>query len=314
LSNPASAPKRRAGWNAGAPLISVLLNPAAGLTQTEDRCARVTQAFAAAGADAHVMLLRSPEAARDAARQALAAGASIIVAGGGDGTISTVASVVVGTKTPLGVLPLGTLNHFARDIGIRADLDAAVATIVAGYTRDVGVGEVNGGTFLNNVSIGIYPDIVVERERLRQVGYHKWIAFAMASARILRRYRRLAVRLAAGEVAAGARTAFLLVGNNEYQVDGLSLGARSRLDGGRLFAYLAPRVHTRELPKLLVLAVAGRARKRQVLESIAATTLQVDTPRRRRLRVALDGEVIAIRPPLEFRIRPAALRVIAPAA
>jgi YegS/Rv2252/BmrU family lipid kinase len=300
--------------NAGARLITVLLNPAAGLTQTEDRCARVTQAFAAAAADAQVMVLRSGADAPDATRQAIAAGASTVVAGGGDGTISSVASVLAGTTTPLGVLPLGTLNHFAKDAGIPQDLDAAVATIVAGHIRNVDIGEVNRRTFLNNASIGIYPDIVVERERLRQRGHHKWIAFALASARILRRYRELVVRLAAADAIGRTRTAFLVVGNNEYQVDGLSLGARPRLDGGRLFAYLAPRVHTRELPKLLLLALAGRARERQVLESIAATTLHVDTPGRRRLRVALDGEVIVMRAPFEFRVRPAALRVIAPAA
>jgi YegS/Rv2252/BmrU family lipid kinase len=296
--------------NAGARLITVLLNPAAGRTQTEERCARAMQAFAAAGAEAQVMVLRSAAAAPDAARQAIAAGASTIVAAGGDGTISAVASVLAETTTPLGVLPLGTLNHFARDVGIPQDPEPAVATIVAGHVRKVDIGEVNGRTFLNNASIGIYPDVVVERERLQQLGHYKWIAFALASTRILRRYRRLVVRLTAGDAIERARTAFLLVGNNEYQVDGLSLGARPRLDDGRLFAYLAPRVHTRDLPKLFALALAGRARERQALESVAGTEFHVDTPGLRRLRVALDGEVIVLRPPLRFRVRPAALRVI----
>jgi len=297
----------------GARLITVLLNPAAGVKQTDDRCAHVGQAFAAVGVKAQVTVLRTPGDAPDAARQAIAAGACAVVAGGGDGTVSSIASVLVGTSTSLGVLPLGTLNHFAKDVGIPQDLAAAVATIVAGHTRNVDVGEVNGRTFLNNASIGMYPDIVIERERLRQLGYQKWIALAIASARILHRYRGMALRLAAGDAVERVRTSFLFVGNNEYQVDGLSLGARPRLDGGRLFAYLAPRVRTRELPKLLALALAGRARERQVLESMDASELRVDTPGRGRLRIALDGEVTVMGAPLQFRARPGALRVIAPA-
>jgi diacylglycerol kinase family enzyme len=296
--------------------------------KTEEQRARVSELFAAAGVDARIVMLTSGAHAADAARDAAAAGACAIVAGGGDGTVNAVASVVAGTATALGVLPLGTLNHFAKDAGIPLDLEPAVATIIAGHIKKMDTGDVNGRTFVNNASIGIYPDIVVERERLRQLGYRKWIAFALASARHLRRYRRLVVRLAtprpgsgqaprpgseqAGDGSDRARTAFLFVGNNEYQVDGLSLGARDRLDGGRLFAYLAPRVHTRELPKLFALALTGRARERQALESFAAEELDVATPGRRRLRVAVDGEVIVMRVPLRFRARPASLRVIVP--
>lgn len=181
----------------------------------------MTELFAAADVDAQVVLLPSGAHAPDAAREAHAAGACAIVAGGGDGTVNAVGSVVAGTNTVLGVLPLGTLNHFARDAGIPLDLEAAVATVVAGHIRTVDTGEVNGRTFVNNASIGIYPDIVVERERLRQLGHRKWIAFVLASARILRRYRRLVVRLAAprqgsgqaGDASDRARTAFLFVGN-----------------------------------------------------------------------------------------------------
>jgi diacylglycerol kinase family enzyme len=314
VSDLVSALSAARGPNAGARLITVLLNSAAGRAQSEERCARVTELFAAAGVDAQIVLLPSGAHAAAAAREAADAGACAIVAGGGDGTVSAVASVVVGTDRALGVLPLGTLNHFAKDAGIPLDLESAVATIVAGHTRRVDTGEVNGQTFVNNASIGIYPDIVVERERLRQLGHRKWIALAIASARILRRYRGLVMRLAAGDTTERARTAFLFVGNNEYHVDGLSLGSRDRLDGNQLFAYFAPRVHTRELPKLLTLALAGRARERNVLESIAATELHVDTPGRRRLRVGVDGEVIVMRVPLHVFARPASLRVIVPAA
>jgi len=294
-------------------MIAVLLNPASGTTETRDRSARVARLFEAAAADAQIVELQSGAQAADAARSAVSHGAAAVVAGGGDGTVSSVASVLVGSMTPLGVLPLGTLNHFAKDAGIPQDLGAAVATVMAAHVTSVDVGEVNGRTFINNSSIGVYPDIVTEREKLRKQGYRKWMAFALASARILRRYRGLVVRITAEAAIARARTAFLVVGNNEYETDGLDLGARARLDGGQLVAYLAPRVHARELPKLLALALVGRAKGHHALESFAATELHVHTPGRHRLRVALDGEVAVMTRPLRYRTRPGSLRVIVPA-
>ena len=293
--------------------ITVLLNPAAGAAQSDDRCAKIAGLFAAAGVEARVVVLHPGVDVRDAVREALQHGAQAIVAGGGDGTVNAVASMLPGTPAALGVLPLGTLNHFAKDAGIPLDLEAAVATVAAGHTASVGIGDVNGRTFVNNASIGIYPDIVIERERLRRLGHRKWIAFAIASARILRRYRRLVVHISAGGTTMRMRTAFLFVGNNEYQVDGPALGGRVNLTSGRLFAYLAPRVHTRELPKLLALALAGRARQQRALESFSAAELEVETPGHRHVRVAVDGEVIEMRGPLRFTARPEALRVIVPA-
>jgi diacylglycerol kinase family enzyme len=213
---------------------------------------------------------------------------------------------------PMGVLPLGTLNHFAKDLGLPLDLGEAVKTIANRRTVKVDVGEVNGRTFLNNSSIGIYPDIVMEREALRRRGFRKWTAFAVATAKILRHYRGLVLKITAGGPAETARTPFLLVGNNEYQIDGIHLGDRSRLNGGRLSAYHAPRVHARELPRLLALALAGRARENHILESFLARELRVETPGRRSLRVALDGEIVRMTAPLHYRIRPLALRVIVP--
>ena len=297
-------------------MITVLLNPAAGTTHAGNLHAHVEQLFQAAGSPARVVSLGSGADAAEAARSAAEAGAEVVVAGGGDGTVNGVASALVdlaGRQPPLGVLPVGTLNHFAKDLGIPFDLARAVETIVAGHAMRIDVGDVNGRVFVNNSSIGIYPDIVVERERLRHQGYRKWIAFALASVRILRRYRGVIVRITAGDATKASRTPFLFVGNNEYQADGIHLGARARLDGGRLFAYVAPRLRPRDLPKLVALALVGRARSQHTLETFAAVALQVETPRRRRVRVAVDGEVARMSTPLRYRVRPLALRVIVPA-
>src|SRR5207237_165954 len=159
--------------------------------------------------------------------------------------------------------------------------------IVDRHTARVDVGEVNGRPFLNNSSIGLYPDLVVERERLRQRGHRKWIAGALAVAAILRNYRGILVRLTSAEATGRARTPFMFVGNNEYETEGLRLGGRPHVDCGKLFGYLAPRVHTRELPKLLAAALLGRTHSARTLRSFPATELEVETPGRHRVRVAL---------------------------
>jgi diacylglycerol kinase family enzyme len=291
-------------------VIIVILNTSSGSNRIEDLPDHLAGLFKAAGAPAHIVPLSAPAEAPAAARSAVDRGADVVVAAGGDGTVNSVASVLVGSNVPLGVIPRGTLNHFARDAGIPVDLQRAVDTVAHGRVTRVDVGEVNGRVFLNNSSIGIYPSIVVEREALRHQGYWKWTAFAVATVRILRHYRGVVVRITAGESTHTARTPFLFVGNNQYRVEGRHLGARDRLDSGRLFAYLAPRVHARDLPKLLGRALIGR--EHDTLESFAAVMLRVDTPERRRLRVATDGEVVVMSTPLNYRVRPSALGVIVP--
>lgn len=294
-------------------MITVLLNAAAGLKRDEAMPARLSELFAKAGSPVRIVPLEFGTDAAQAVRSAVQTGAAVVVAAGGDGTVRSVAAGLVGSQTPLGVLPLGTLNHFAKDLGIPLDLERAVETIVARHLLSVDVGAVNDRVFVNNSSIGIYPDIVAAREDLRRQGRRKWTAFALATARILRHYRGVRVRLETGTLTKTAVTPFLFVGNNEYQVEGIRLGSRVRLDAGRLYAYLAPRLRGPDLPKLLALALAGRAMDNHALESFATRDLRVDTPARRAVRVALDGEVRLMAVPLRYRILPGALPVIVPA-
>src|SRR4029079_14151203 len=125
-------------------------------------------------------------------------GDELLVVGGGDGTISAAASALVGTDTRLGILPLGTLNHFARDLGIPTDLDEAAQLIARGHVRRVDVGEMNGRIFINNSAIGLYPLMVVDRDlQRRRLGRSKRVAMLVASLRTLARGQppRLAVRI-----------------------------------------------------------------------------------------------------------------------
>jgi len=292
--------------------IAVIVNRRAGeASRRADVGADVVDLFRQTGHAAEIITLSQRDDPSASARDA-SARASIVVAAGGDGTVSAVASGLAGSDAALGVLPLGTLNHFAKDLRIPLDLPLAVGVIAAGHIASVDVGQVNDVLFVNNSSIGIYPNIVDAREQLRREGHAKWPAMAIATLRILRRYRGVRVTIDAGGRRRTWRTPFVFVGNNEYTIDGLQLGGRLRLDGGRLFAYLSPRLRARDLPLLLVKAMLGRAKQSGAFEIVPAEELWIGLSRTRRLRVAADGEVRKMVTPLHYRVRPGALRVVVP--
>jgi diacylglycerol kinase family enzyme len=212
----------------------------------------------------------------------------------------------------MGVLPLGTMNHFARDARIPPDLADAVRTVVERHTRRVDVARVNDRIFLNNASIGVYPSFVEARDRFRALGRPKWVSLALAAADVLRREGEVAIRLQDDHTRVVARTPFVFVGNNEYLVEGFKLGARTRLDGGLLHAYYAPPVRTRDLPTLFARAVFGMARREHALESMSGPELWIETPLARTVNVACDGEVVTLTTPLHYRAWPGALRLLAP--
>ena len=299
---------------------AIILNAAAGAGagrgDTSD-ADRVREAFQHAGLDATVTVPQ-PGSFVAAVRDAVASDADIVVLGGGDGTLNAGAAVIVqesGVKgaKPLGVLPLGTLNHFAKDVGIPVDLDAAVETIRAGHVMEVDVGEVNGRIFLNNSSIGLYPMAVKEREELRhRTGGGKWVAMLRASVEVFRRFPLLDVTLPLEGREVRLTTPFVFVGNNRYEMSLLTLGTRSSLQAGELSVY-APRNGSRMgLLQLAFRTLIGRLDQARDFHSTAVSSIEIRT-RRRSLRVSLDGEVTQMTSPIRFLTRPRALRVLAPA-
>ena len=299
------------------PSIVVILNGAAGVTGTANAAAgsdtELRELFRAAGGDAEIVRLQPGQNPVEAARAA-SAGARTVVAAGGDGTVNAVVNGMLGSSAVLGVLPLGTLNHFAKDAGVPVALREAIDVVVAARTVPVDVGQVNDRVFVNNSSIGVYPDIVERREALRREGHRKWPAFAMAAVDVLRRHPGIAVTLDVNGHSRRVRSPFVAVGNNEYAVEGRDIGRRTRLDAGRLFVYLAPRTRTRDLPLLLFNAVVGRGTQPGAFEIAAVTELRIHLAGSGRLAVALDGEVETMSTPLLYRVLPGALRVAVPAA
>jgi diacylglycerol kinase family enzyme len=214
---------------------------------------RVRDAFRAAGVDAEVLAVRGTEL-RERARQAAAAPGDAVIAGGGDGTISTVAGALTGTSKPLGILPLGTLNHFARDL----------------------------------------------------------LALVPACLTAFRRYPLVEVRLTAGRQTEGLTTPLRFVGNNRYKTDLLAPRGRASLEHGELSLYLIKGRDRFTLLRLALRALVGRLDEDWGFREMCLPEFEVDTPQRR-LLVAADGEVLTLRPPLQYRVRPGALQVFLPA-
>lgn len=276
-----------------------------------DVSARIAQALAGAGLDSEIVLAEGEDCAARAADH-VKRGAELIIAAGGDGTVGAIAGVLAGSDAAMGILPLGTLNHFARDLGIPPDLEDAARVVASGRERRVDIAEVNGRAFVNNASVGLYPLMVVDRDSQRErLGRSKRLAMLVASLRTMARFhaRRLTLSIDGGE--ARVDTPLLFVGNNDYRLAIPGAGRREALDGGELCVMV---MRSKSLPGFLAAtgrALLGVGRKDDMVRLDDVRTLSVDS-RRSRLTLAMDGETVALAPPLTFRIRPGALRVIAP--
>lgn len=284
-----------------------------GSARSAQRASAVLEACRAAGLDATVHPCEPAQLAATV-RAAIARDVDAVIAAGGDGTVSAVAGALAGGSIPLAVLPLGTLNHFARDLGVPLDLAAAARAIAGAEPRWIDVAELNGRVFVNNSSIGLYPETVLTRDAVRRrTGARKWIAMARAAARVLRRFPLLRVRIATGDRVIVARTPFVFVGNNPYTINLLQLGQRPRLDDGQLSLYMVRSTTRLKMFWLMVRAILQRLDAVRDFEAHTSQEVMVATGKHR-IRVALDGEVVVMTPPLRYRIRPHALCVLAPPA
>ncbi len=271
---------------------------------------RIVQAFAAAD---HVVDIRAADgpSVMVTAASAIEAGSEVIVAAGGDGTVSAVAAAVAGTGATLGVLPLGTLNHFAKDLGLPLDLNKAAEVVAAGQTRSIDIAELNGRSFLNTASIGVYSRLLAERTARERGGRTKWIAHASATVSAMATYRPVHALVQDDTRSNRVVTPFVFVGNNEYQLSGWELGGRRRLTDGRLHVCMAPGMSRGGVARLVVAAAFGRIHMIDGFESFLSSRVDVDVTMLR-VQVSLDGEVIPFDAPLRFRSRPSGLRVLAP--
>ncbi|MDB5295035.1 MAG: sphingosine kinase [Phycisphaerales bacterium] len=310
--------------------VLVLLNAKSGTlanSDAGDEAKRIADGFAAHGVTADVKFLNPAEAAREleAGRRA---GCTAVVVGGGDGTIHTVANAVAGTEMIFGVLPLGTHNHFAKELGVSDDLPAAVDALGRALAAGDGVGpidvaELNGQLFLNFSGVGLHPRVVEDRE-----GEHERIKRVPLARTLLRKFTKPLALLVAFIRALGSLpilrlvveadgrrlsriTPSLVVGNNVHQMAVFGIGEVSVLRRDVLNVYIA---RTTSVPQVIRLALAAafkRLSANRHFESVPCQTLTIRY-RRPTLKVTMDGEVMRLRTPLEYRIRKAALTVVRP--
>lgn len=290
--------------------IPVIVNATAGRGFSLAQRDELRKMFSEAGLEVEIHAASRGEEIMELTRRALTNRPPFVVAAGGDGTVSAVASCLDGTHTALAVLPIGTLNHFARDLGIPSDLRQAVEAIAHGQPVGVDLGEVNKRPFINNASLGIYPDIVRDRTRQqRRLGRGKYWAMLWATLSVLRRSPFLSLVMEIDGKPVHCRSPFVFVGNNDYVMQGFSIGTRSSLRDGRLSIYTTQRRTRSGLVRLAFRALFGRLHQADDFAIANAGSLRIES-RRRWLLVATDGEVTAMETPLEFRVRPGALSVI----
>lgn len=294
--------------SSGAPAVEVILNGSAGSGTNDD----VAGLFKKAGIAANISIAKNGGELNSLAKLAAKSPSSVVVAGGGDGTLNTVASEIVDKGKIFGVLPLGTLNHFAKDLGIPLDLPGAIRTVKEGHVTAIDIGDVNGHIFLNNSSLGLYPDMVRRRDKAQQMlNRGKWSAFVKATLDVMRRCKFVRVEVRGEEVKMRRDTPFVFIGNNQYRLDGFGIGGRETMNRGDLCVWIGRSLRPAGLFMLGFRSMIGRLRGARDLEVFAGKEFEIQL-RQNRVRVALDGETTILESPLHYRSRPQSLRVLVP--
>ena len=292
--------------------VDVIINARSGAHDKEAAASRIREYLSSRGIVARVQLIRTPADIPAAAERAARGDAEVVVAGGGDGTIAAVATGVIDTSKPLGVLPLGTFNYFARRIGVPLELDDALEVIAGGgVTRAVSVGDVNGHVFLNNSSIGLYPAILKQRETTyRRFGRSQAAAYLSGAFVMLRPPAFLQLEVTADGNPIARETPLLFVGVNPHQMAEFAIPGYECVNDGRLAIYVTRPLSAGQLWRLGLRGFFRGLHGASELEVMCVRDLQVGV-KRKRVRVAMDGEIMRLRSPLRYRLREDALRVLA---
>jgi diacylglycerol kinase family enzyme len=238
-------------------------------------------------------------------------GEKLFIAAGGDGTVHHVLQAVVNTDSILGVIPTGTYNHFARDLNIPLDWREALEVATGGATQQIDTGRINDRFFVNNVSLGLYPELVARREE-RGRDYPRWKARLYAAYMTLRKYPHVTLNIESDNRNDVIRTHMFMVSNNTYDLSRIGVEApRERMTEGRVSVYWLPHIPRLELTKFVAKYLAGRVRNAPGFSSFRTTRMRVNSSRPR-LHVGIDGELFDLAPPLVMTAVPQSLLVRVP--
>ncbi len=284
------------------PKTAVIYNPSSGSSSTS--LADLKKAFKQY--DGELFFLEITKGIESLTKQIQNHKIKIIVAAGGDGTVNAVANIAVVTNTSMAILPLGTLNHFAKDLGLPIDLDEAVAVIATGKPVAVDYCTVNDTVFINNSSVGVYPITVAKREKISGI-VGKWPAAFVATVHALMNLRILHLEFRYDGKKKTIKTPMVFVGNNKYDLDRVGLAQRSRIDTGLLFLYV---IRTKRLIAMMQLVISIMVGKRDSSKDLHTTTKELEIhSRKKALKVSMDGEVKSMTTPLIYKAHPAGLKV-----
>lgn len=313
--------------------LYVVLNSGSGHHNGDDEQQLMTRVFAEAGRPVEFLRIHEPEHIPQLAQRAVElayAHQGVVVAAGGDGTINAVASAVLagvarGQVCPFGVLPQGTFNYFGRAHGIAQDTEAAARALLGASVQPVQVGLVNGQVFLVNASVGLYPQLLEDREAWKQrLGRSRVVAFVSGVATLLRARRqlRLQIESTAAPGSPGTtttaprllRTPTLFVGNNQLQLSrvGIDPAHADAVANGELAAVVVRPIGTASLLWLLLRGIIGRLGDADNIDTFAFKRLTVLPKGRKRIKVATDGETRWMTTPLRFEVSPQPLLLMVP--
>ena len=299
------------------PPLLIVLNAGSGSGAASDARTAIETACAAAGRDYRLYEVAGPAQLQPMIQAAVARARElqgVVVAAGGDGTINAVAQATLGTGCAFGVLPQGTFNYFSRTHGIPADTAEALQVLLNETPRPVQVGLVNDRVFLVNASMGLYAQLLEDREAFKaQYGRHRWVAFWSGLVTVLRGERPWHLHLAWQGKQRNIRTQTLFVANNALQMHRIGLPEAEAPEQGQLAAIAIKPQGAVAMVGLLARGALGRLGDAESVESFAFESLTVQPMRRRRrVKVATDGEIAWMQMPLIFRVGPEPLWLLRP--
>ncbi len=275
--------------------------------------------FRAAGRDVEFLQITDPALIGQVAAHAVGlakARGGVVVAAGGDGTINAVAGAVLGSGCPFGVLPQGTFNYFGRVHAIPQDTEAAARALLGATITPAQVGQVNGRVFLVNASLGLYPQLLEDRESWKQqLGRSRLVAFASGLVTLARSGRQLHLEIELAGQTASLRTPTLFVGNNHLQLERVGIEERDAgaVERGELAGVVVRPIGTLALYGLLLRGLLGRLGEAEHVDSFSFRRLTVKPRGVRRIKVATDGEISWMKTPLVFEVAPQSLMLLVPA-
>jgi len=295
----------------------IVLNTGSGKHQGNEVEDSISSVLSAAGREFKLIKVDGGEGLIEAARQAVALAKTnqgVVVAAGGDGTLNAVSNVVLGTGLPFAILPQGTFNYFGRTYGISQDTETATRCLLDAVIEPVQVGMLNDKVFLVNASLGLYPTLLEDREAYKQrYGRSRWVALWSAMVTLFRAHRKLSVTLDFEGNTRKLRTQTIVVGNNALQLEHIGVHKEVELQRDHLVAMTAKPLSTLALYGLVARGLLSRMGEADNLISFGFKKMTVRLgPARRRIKVAMDGEIFWLRAPLEFRVPETALPLLVP--